>query len=117
MVMNKKLKDLFYSELEKSKILSSKKKYSESFSHLEKAHVIGQKDVLLHTISHLHMLKVALLSRDIKEVVGQLFRLPLGIVGSLVGIVPVGNTGGSNISAFKRMKLPEDIRKLMDDSP
>ena len=62
------------------------------------------------------MLKVAFLSRDIKEVVGQLFRLPLGIVGSVVGIVPVGNTGGSNISAFKRMEVSEEIKKLMDET-
>ena len=61
------------------------------------------------------MLKVAFLSKDMKEILGQLFRLPLGIVGSLVGIVPIGNTGGSNVSAFKRMELPEDIRIMIDD--
>ena len=114
--MTNKLKDIFYIELEKAKVLINEKRYSESFIHLERAHVIGQKNVVLHTVSHLQMLKVAFLSKDMKEILGQLFRLPLGIVGSLVGIVPIGNTGGSNVSAFKRMELPEDIKNMMVDN-
>ena len=59
------------------------------------------------------MLKIGLLKRDFKEVLGQLFRAPTGILGSAIGILPTGNTGGSNVSPFKKMNISDDIKKLM----
>ena len=36
-------------------------------------------------------------------------------VGHLVGRLPVGNTGGSNVSAFKPMAIPPDLERLIED--
>ncbi len=33
---------------------------------------------------------------------------------TVFGLVPVGNTGGSNVSPFKPMVIPEDLRHILD---
>lgn len=113
--MNSKLRKYFNLEIEKAKNLIVKKDYEASFTHLERAHVLGQRYVIPHTISHWYMLKIGIAERNFKEVLGQLIRLPLGILGSLVGIVPTGNTGGSNVSAFQKMEITQDLLELMED--
>ncbi|NNG21426.1 DUF3703 domain-containing protein [Telluria aromaticivorans] len=52
--------------------------------------------------------------RSIPEVVGQIIRIALKALGSVIGIVPVGNTGGTNIVMFKRLPVDPAIRKLME---
>ncbi len=111
--MNSILREAFDFEMDRALSLMAEKEFSESFSCLERAHILGQNFVWPHTLSHLYMLKVGILKRDWKEVIGQLFRLPLGLLGSFVGIVPTGNTGGSNVSAFIKMDIPEDLREIM----
>ena len=41
-----------------------------------------------------------------------------GIVGAatktFVGLVPHGNTGGANVSAFRRMPIAPDLQRLID---
>ncbi len=111
--MNEKLKNSFYEHIEKAKVLIELGKLDDAFSSLEVAHILGQRFVVPHTLSHLYMLKIGLLKRDIKEVLGQLFRIPTGFLGSLVGILPTGNTGGSNVSPFKEMKISDEINELM----
>jgi hypothetical protein len=42
----------------------------------------------------------------------------LGVAGSAVGVVPVGNTGGTDISMFKRLPIAPELQKIIDgDSP
>ena len=41
-------------------------------------------------------------------------RLVLGVLGSAVGKVPVGNTGGSNVSMFKRMPIEPELQDIID---
>ncbi len=113
--MNKKLKYHFNLEIEKAKSLIKLKEFDSAFIHLERAHVLGQKFIVPHTVSHWHMLKVGLYKNDLKEVLGQLIRLPLGLLGSFVGIVPTGNTGGSNVSAFIKMDIPQELLELMEN--
>ena len=36
-----------------------------------------------------------------------------GFVGSLLGKVPVGNSGGADVSAFAEMPIPEDLREIL----
>jgi hypothetical protein len=31
--------------------------------------------------------------------------------------VPVGNTGGANVSAFRPMPVPEDLQRLLEGGP
>jgi hypothetical protein len=36
------------------------------------------------------------------------------MLGSAVGKVPVGNTGGSNVSMFKRMPIAPELQDIID---
>ena len=85
-----------------------------SISHLERAHVIGQAFVVPHATSHWLMLRVELRRRRIGAAGGQIVRLVLGIVGSAVGVVPTGNTGGTNVSMFKPMPIAPELQKIID---
>ena len=73
---------------------------AEAFAHLERAHVLGQWYVRPHLIAHLGMLRIGWRRRDLREILGQLLRIPGGAIGSAMGRVPRGNTGGSRVSAF-----------------
>ena len=46
---------------------------------------------------------------------GQLMRIALVPVGHLFGRLPVGNTGGANVSAFKPMAIPPELERLIED--
>ena len=111
--MNSKLKNNVYLRINKAKDLIRLRKYEEAFSLLEDAHVLGQRYILPHTIAHIYMLKIGFLQKDIKEIIGQLFRIPTGVLGSMVGILPIGNTGGSNVSPFKKMEIRDDLQKML----
>jgi hypothetical protein len=84
-----------------------------AFAHYERAHVLGQWYVRTHTLAHLGMLRVAIRRRDLREIAGQLLRIPGGMLGSALGRVPRGNTGGANVSAFREMAIPPDVRSLL----
>ncbi len=84
------------------------------FGHLQRAHVIGQKYVVPHVRSHWAMLKLEWRRGQPVAVVGQAVRIVLGGIGSAVGVLPDGNTGGSNVSMFKRMPVEHDLNKLRD---
>ena len=81
--------------------------------HLERAHILSQPLAGLHMRTHAAMLGAALRSRDGHEILGQVLRLLLAVPGSLTGRYPVGNTGGADVSAFKPMAVPEDLRPLL----
>jgi len=85
-----------------------------SLTHLERAHVIGQAFVLPHARSHWLMLKAELRRRRPVAAFGQIVRIALGVVGSTVGVVPVGNTGGSNVGMFKRMSIAPELQSIID---
>lgn len=84
-----------------------------AFAHLERAHVLGQWHVGTHTRAHLGMLRIGWHRRDAREIVGQLLRIPGGIIGSALGRVPRGNTGGANVSAFREMPIAADLTELL----
>lgn len=74
-----------------------------AFRALEQAHVLGQRDLATHLQVHLGMLHIGALRRDARELLGQLGRLALVPVGHLTGRLPLGNTGGADVSAFRSM--------------
>jgi hypothetical protein len=80
---------------------------------LERAHIMSQPYLGLHVTNHWTMLTFAISERDMKEVLGQIFRLALAPLGAISGRIPTGNTGRSNIGAFVPMDIPEDIRAKM----
>jgi hypothetical protein len=62
------------------------------------------------------MLLFGIKIKDTREVVGQLPRLLIGGVKSFVGEIPVGNTGGANVPPLKRMEIPADLKKIIDEN-
>ena len=82
--------------------------------HLERAHVLGQGHVRWHVLAHWLLLKVAIRRHQGVAAVGQAIRIVLGAIGSAVGRVPTGNTGGSDVSMFARMPIAPDLLRVMD---
>jgi Protein of unknown function (DUF3703) len=105
----------FDNEIALAKEFIARGDLATAFTHLERAHVIGQAFVVPHARSHWLMLKVELQRRQPMAAFGQVLRIALGVLGSAVGIVPVGNTGGSNISMFKRMPIAPELQSIIDD--
>ena len=83
---------------------------------LERRHIVSQPYLGLHLASHWAMLRFAVSERDAKEVAGQIFRLLSAPLGAISGMVPVGNTGRANVSAFKPMEIPRDLRTKLRGS-
>ena len=59
------------------------------------------------------MLQVELRRHRPAAVIGQLIRIVLGALGSAVGVVPTGNTGGTDISMFKRRPIQPDVCDIL----
>ncbi|MEZ5460571.1 DUF3703 domain-containing protein [Dokdonella sp.] len=83
------------------------------FAHLERAHVLGQRMTLAHTRAHWRMFRFGLRQRDLREVVGQILRIPAALTKSRIW-VPVGNTGGANVNPFRSMPVADDLRHHVD---
>jgi len=52
--------------------------------------------------------------RDISELLGQLLRIAGAATKTGFGLVPVGNTGGANISPFKRLPVDTELAAIID---
>jgi hypothetical protein len=86
-----------------------------AFAHLERAHVLGQRYVIPHVRTHWLMLRIGFVRRSIAEVGGQAMRIVLGALGSVLGVVPAGNTGGIDIGMFRRLPIDPEIAKLLNE--
>jgi hypothetical protein len=82
---------------------------ASSFSHLERAHVLGQASTREHVRVHFHMVLWTWRQRQTRELLGQIYRLLGAALLTSIGTIPTGNTGGSNVSAFKKMAIPPDL--------
>ena len=111
--MHPTLAAAFEAELQCAERALANDSLAEAFAHLERAHVLGQWYVRPHLIAHLGMLRIGLRRRDVREIVGQLMRIPGGMLGSAIGRVPRGNTGGSRVSAFQPLPIPPDLKELL----
>jgi hypothetical protein len=69
-----------------------------------------------HVRVHWRMLLWGLRRHDPREVVGQIFRILGATTMTGVGLVPDGNTGGSNVSPFLRMPVPADLAVLIAEA-
>lgn len=112
--MNSVRRAAFDNEIVMAKELLASDQLDASFAHLERAHIIGQTFVLPHATSHWLMLKVEFRRRRVVAAFGQIVRIVLGMLGSAVGLVPIGNTGGTNISMFKRLPIEPDVQNIID---
>ena len=86
------------------------------FKHLERAHVIGQESTVQHVRVHWHMLLFSLRTRNPHEAFGQMFRIAGAATKTAIGLVPKGNTGGSDISPFKKLPIPADLQEIIDSA-
>ncbi len=113
--MNAAHRKILEEEFALAKRLMQQRRDEEAFAHLERAHVLGQQYVRPHLRSHWLMLKIAFRRREPVAVWGQVVRIVLGGLGSAIGRVPTGNTGGTDVSMFKRMPIAADLLDVMRD--
>ena len=86
----------------------------KAFRCLEDAHVIGQQSTYLHCLTHYQMLKHGIAQNDAKEVFGQIFRFVGALTKTATGFIPVGNTGGANVSPFKSLPISDENQKILE---
>ena len=85
----------------------------QGFRRLERAHVLGQASTREHVRVHWRMLCWAWRERDLREFFGQAFRLSGAAIGTFIGLVPTGNTGGTSVGAFRRMPIEPEIEDII----
>ena len=112
--MAPKLRTAFESELGAAEAARRAGDLDRAFRHLERAHILGQQYVATHVRTHLAMLRIGVLRRDAREIVGQIVRVPAAALGSALGVPPGGNTGGANVGFFAQMEIPPDLKALLD---
>jgi hypothetical protein len=99
----------FREEIERAKQALSRGDYEAATHHFERAHILGQRHLWRHAATHCWMLRIAFRRRDWRELFGQVTRLIATVPAYMLGWVPVGNTGGANVSPIKPMPVPPDL--------
>ena len=87
--------------------------FEEAWHHLERAHVAAQDRFGPHCVAHWRMLRLAWRAGDWRELLGQIFRLSPAPIGNITGRLPIGNSSRSNVSAFARMEIEPEIRRVL----
>jgi len=87
-----------------------------AFSHLERAHILGQTSTVEHVRVHWHMFLWGIRQRNIGECGGQLLRIVGASIGTALGLVPQGNTGGTNVNPFQSLPIPPDLAALIEEA-
>jgi len=82
--------------------------------HLERAHILGQRWYLTHMKTHFHMLRLAVTQSDAKEARGQIARLIGAGPFHIAGWVPLGNTGGADVSPTLPMPMPSEFQPYFE---
>ena len=112
--MNPTLRSAYGTEMAQAKRAFAANELGTSFAHLQRAHVLGQAFVGPHCATHAGMLRIEWRRRRPIAALGQLVRLVLGALGSAIGVVPTGNTGGSDVNMFRRMPIAPELQSLID---
>lgn len=86
---------------------------SSEFKHLENAHVLGQASTYWHVKVHVLMLRWAVRNSALAELWGQIIRVVGAATKTPFGLIPKGNTGGSNVSPFKTMPIRPEHEQLI----
>ena len=87
-----------------------------AFSYLERAHILGQTSTVEHVRVHWHMFLWGVRRGNVRETLGQLLRIVGAAIGTAAGLVPQGNTGGTNVNSFKSMPIPPELAALIEKS-
>jgi hypothetical protein len=113
--MTRSLRAAYEAELQAARRAVTEGNSERAFGHLARAHILGQRSTWRHVHVHWLMLKLGASVRDRREVFGQLSRIVAAAIFSRLW-VPAGNTGRANVSATKPMPIPDDLRRLLEDS-
>jgi len=84
-----------------------------AFTHLENAHVLGQASTYWHVKVHYLMMLWGIKHRDVREIMGQIIRVIGAALLTAIKGVPVGNTGGSNVSPVKPMPIKKEHAEII----
>lgn len=90
--------------------------FDKEWKHLERAHILAQFFAIRHFYVHILMIRFSLVHFKGYEILGQIPRIILAIPGSLTGLAPKGNSGGSNVGIFTPMEIPDDLKKAFEHS-
>ena len=108
------LKTAFAAELAAARNALRGSALDKAFRHLERAHILGQRHTGPHVAVHWWMLRIGMRRGDSREVLGHLVRIVAALFFSRIW-VPHGNTGGADVSAFRPMPVPEDLRRWTEE--
>lgn len=100
-------------ELDAADTAEARGNFYTAFLHLERAHVLGQAATREHVRVHWRMFRHAMRHGLALDAAGQLWRLVAAAIFTPFGLVPAGNTGGSDVNGFRRMHIPQDLRQLI----
>lgn len=103
--MTSELERSFDSYINQSRAHELSDRVDAAWSCLEAAHV-------LHVRAHAAMLGMAWRNRDTRESLAQVLRIVAAALITRIW-VPQRNTGGSSVSAFKLMSIPDDLQELL----
>lgn len=86
---------------------------ARQFRYLERAHILSQYSTRDHVRVHAAMLRWGAAQKDWHEMLGQGLRIIGAATKTALGWIPVGNTGGANVSPVKCMPLPTDLAEII----
>ena len=112
--MTPKLRTAFETEMSLSRAAYHAADLNLTFHHLERAHILGQRYYVPHLQTHVAMMWIGWRRRDAREIFGQIIRLLAVAPAAVFKWVPIGNTGGANVSALKPMPIPEDLAQYFE---
>ena len=102
----------FEHEMAQARSATARHDLDAAFLRLERAHILGQSRTWLHVRAHIAMLFIGWRRRDARELVGQVLRVVAAATKSRIW-VPLGNTGGANVSPFRPMPVPDDLAAVL----
>lgn len=115
MTFSQAAKPFINDKLEKASDALTQRRRQLSFQLLEDAHIIGQQSTYYHCLVHFRMLQFGLKTRNAKEIIGQCFRIVGAATKTIFGWVPIGNTGGVNVSPFAPMSISAGNQAIIDE--
>lgn len=102
------------SELSAARTARRARNNNLAWEHLERAHILSQPSARLHTHVHAVMIVVAFAVLDLRELFGQVVRIAVAGIGSLVGRYPIGNTGRARVPIAQPMPVAPDLQVILD---
>lgn len=110
---SKNIEPYVLAELSKAENASANGDHVTAFRHLENAHVLGQESTYWHVRVHWLMLLWGIRRWDAAEVFGQIVRILGAAALTSIKGVPIGNTGGGNVSPVKPMPISEEHTEII----